>query len=129
MRLDNDMSGYNWIVTITLPAALAEIAAKVGRAMDPDSGGARSFSPVITGYDGEGNPTYNGNIRASTPCREEFALQAAAMLANPALLHAACTARYARDWPDEVPPTLEECEAFCGAVIPEPQPPAADPVV
>jgi hypothetical protein len=29
---------------------------------------------------------------------------------------------YAARWPDEVPPTLAECESFCASVIPEPAP-------
>lgn len=26
---------------------------------------------------------------------------------------------YAARWPDEVPPTLAECESFCASVIPD----------
>ena len=42
------------------------------------------------------------------------------MLANPQALHAAVSADYAARWVDMTPPTLEECEAFCQSVIPEP---------
>jgi len=107
---------YTHQITITVPAAFAATAAAIGRALDPDRGGADSFRPV------EGTD----NISVTTPCTEEFALQVPAMLADPAMLHGAVTADYAARWADLTPPTLEECTAFCAAVIPEPIP---EPVV
>ena len=111
---------YNYHITITVPATQAVVAAKVGRALDPDTGGANSWVP-----DGD-------NITVSTPCRKEFFDRVPIMLANPAILHAAVSADCAARpelWAGEVPPTQDEIEAFCASVIPEPQPPAADPVV
>lgn len=104
------MTNYNATLTIRLPAALAEIAAKIGRAMDADVGGADSFT---LSDDGE-------TISTSTPCTAEFASQAEYMLTHPQALHAACAADYAARWADLVPPTLEECEQFCaGVIVPE----------
>ena len=104
------MANYDSTFAITLPAALAEIAAKIGRAMDADVGGADSFtlsSDELT-------------ISTSTPCTSAFAQQAAYMLANPQALHAAVSADYAARWADLVPPTLAECESFCnGVIVPE----------
>ena len=41
------------------------------------------------------------------------------MLADPMLLHYTVSADYAARWADLVPPTLEECEIFCGGVVVE----------
>lgn len=104
------MAKYDATFAITLPAALAEISAKIGRAMDADVGGADSFtlsSDELT-------------ISTSTPCTSEFAAQAQYMLTHPEALHAAVSADYAARWADLVPPTLEECEQFCaGVIVPE----------
>lgn len=100
------MTGYTETLTVTLPEALAEIAAKVGRAMDPDRGGADSFQVVG-----------DGTIQCRTPCVPSFKEQAMAMLHSPAYLHAACAQDYATRWPDLTPPTLAECEAFCAVVV------------
>lgn len=57
----------------------------------------------------------------TTPCVPAFAAQALAMASNPAMLHYAVTADYATRWPDLIPPTLTECEAFCaGASLSSP---------
>ena len=113
---------YDTTLSIKLPAALADIAAMIGRALDPDSGGERSFTRIVTGTDAEGKPIYGDTISTTTPCTTAFKTQAEAMLANPALLHGAVSADYAKRWADLVPPTLAECESFCAGVIPEPEP-------
>lgn len=98
---------YDETLTISLPASLAPIAAMIGRALDPDVGGADSFtlsSDELT-------------ISTSTPCTAAFAQQAAYMLTHPEALHAAVFADYAARWADLVPPTLAECEQFCNGVI------------
>ena len=101
---------YDATLSISLPAALAPIAAAIGRALDPDVGGADSFtlsSDELT-------------ISTSTPCTSAFAQQAAYMLSHPEALHAAVSQDYAARWADLVPPTLAECEAFCaGVIVPE----------
>ena len=105
------MSGYTTSLSISLPAELADIAAAIGRALDPDVGGADSFTLSDDAL----------TISTSTPCTSAFAQQAAYMLANPQALHAAVSADYAARWADLVPPTLAECEQFCsGVIVPEP---------
>lgn len=113
---------YDTTLSIKLPYALADIAAMIGRALDPDVGGERSFTRIVTGMDAEGKPIYGDTISTTTPCTTAFKLQAEAMLANPALLHGAVSADYSKRWEGMTPPTLAECEAFCAGVIPEPQP-------
>ena len=115
---------YNYTVRIEVPASQAVVAAKIGAALDPDSGGVASWNRTIIGYtEGEmPEPIYGDNIFVSTPCRQEFAEQVLLLIANPAMLHAVVAQDYAARWPDEVPPTLAECESFCASVIPEPAP-------
>lgn len=120
---------YNYNVTITVPKSQAATAAKVGMCMDPDSGGAASWSPEILGYtapiliDGmvvQGEPIFGDTIFVSTPCQKEFHDQVPVLLANPALLHYTLVAALKERFPDVKAPTLEEVEAFCASVIPEP---------
>ena len=114
---------YNYNVRIEVPAGQAEVAAKIGAALDPDSGGAASWDRTIVGYtdDKEPQPIYGDTIFVSTPCQKEFFDQVPVLLANPAMLHAIVSQDYATRWPDEKPPTLAECESFCKSVIPEPE--------
>ena len=100
------MTGYTETLTVTVPETLAEIAAKIGKAFDPDSGGEHSFHA-----DG------NGLLICRTPVKPFFKEQAFAMLQNAAYLHAACAQDYATRWPDLTPPTLAECEAFVAQVV------------
>ena len=98
---------YDATLSISLPAAFAPIAAAIGRALDPDVGGADSFtlsSDELT-------------ISTSTPCTSAFAQQAQYMLTHPEALYAAVSADYAARWADMTPPTLVECEQFCAGVI------------
>jgi hypothetical protein len=80
-----------------------------------------SWTPVL---DGETIVAYV----ADTPCTGDFYEGALYMLANPEALHQRCLDDYAARWADLTPPTLEECQAFCAAVVlpvePEPTPPA-----
>jgi hypothetical protein len=119
---------YTETFTLIIQPDLIDVGRAITRALDPDVGGAESWTPLpadpanpdseITGY------------TVSTPCVPEFKAQAEAMLAAPALLHGAVSADYAARWPDLTPPTLEECEAFCaGAVVPAPEPAAAPEVL
>ena len=101
------MSYYAETLSIKLPAELAPIAAAIGRALDPDVGGADSFTLSSDGL----------TISTSTPCTAAFAQQAEYMLGHPEALFAAVSADYAARWADLVPPTLTECEAFCSGVI------------
>lgn len=98
---------YSERLTITLPAAMAEIAASIGRAMDSDVGGAHSFA---LSEDGK-------TISCTTPCEPVFLAQAEYMMVRPEALHAAVSSDYATRWPDLKAPTLADCKAFCAAII------------
>lgn len=98
---------YSETLTIMLPAELADIAAAIGRALDPDVGGEHSFSPSEDGL----------TISCTTPCEPVFKSQAEYMMLHPEALHAAVAADYATRWPDLVAPTLAECEAFCAGIF------------
>ena len=108
------MSDYVEIISITLPADLAEIASKVGRAMDSDVGGSESFSLSADGL----------TISTTALCAASYKQQADYLLEHPADLHAFVAQDYATRWPDLTAPTLAECEQFCAGVIrpPEPEP-------
>ena len=101
------MTAYNHTFSITLSSDVAPIAAAIGRALDSDVGGDKSF---VLSEDGL-------TISTSTPCTEAFYLQAQAMLTDPAMLHAAVSQDYSTRWPDLTAPTLAECEQFIGAVL------------
>jgi len=101
------MTAYSHTLSLRLPASLLPIAQAISRAMDVDVGGYDSWQ-----IDGD-------TIITSTPCTSEFYDQAMAMLADPALLHAAVSADYSARWSDLTPPTLSDCEAFIAGVIPD----------
>ena len=101
------MTTYNHTFSIRLSADVAPIAAAIGRALDSDVGGDKSF---VLSEDGL-------TISTSTPCTEAFYTQAQAMLTDPAMLHAAVSQDYSARWSDLTPPTLAECEQFIGAVL------------
>lgn len=112
---------YNYTVRIEVPSSQAEVAEKIGMALDPDSGGAASWNKTIIGYtdDKEPQPIYGDTIFVSTPCQKEFAEQVQILLANPAMLQFEVSAALLNRFPGEVPPTLAEVEAFCKSVIPQ----------
>ncbi len=97
------MIAFDSSITIRVPASMASIASAIGRAMDPDVGGDRSFIA---------DPSDESMIVCSTPCRAEFRVQALAMLTEPAILYYAVAADYARRWPGLDVPSLQECEQF-----------------
>ena len=113
------MSNYEHRLVLTLPVDMLDIGRSIARALDPDTGGYESWTPVL---DGETIVAYT----TSTPCTASFYEQAMAMLDNPAMLHYAVTQDYAARWGDLTPPTLEECQQFCAGVVlpvePEPDP-------
>ena len=98
---------YSETLTITLPASLADIAASIGRALDPDVGGDKSF---MLSEDEQ-------TITCSTPCRPEFKQQALYMIEHPETLFAAVSLDYSTRWPDLPCPTLADCQAFCSSAV------------
>ena len=104
------MSNYDHRLNITIPPELLLIGKSISRALDNDVGGWDSWTPVL---DGETIVAYT----TSTPCTAGFYEQALYMLANPEVLHRAVSDDYFVRWADLDPPTLEECQAFCAAVV------------
>jgi hypothetical protein len=99
---------YSARFNLTLSDTVKEIAAKVGRAFDPDSGGSESF-----------HDNGDGTISTSTPCTEKFKEDGEYLMTNPDALFMAMQAAYAERWADLTPPTLQECQAFIAAIIQE----------
>lgn len=99
---------YSARFTLTLNDTVKDIAAKVGKGFDPDVGGEYSF--IDNG---------DGTISTSTPCTPEFKAQGDYLMTNPEALYMAMQAAYAERWADLTPPTLEECQQFLAAIIPE----------
>ena len=100
---------YSERFTLTLSDTVKDIAAKVGKGFDPDSGGEHSF-----------HDNRDGTISTSTPCTPEFKAQGEYLMTNPNALFMAMQAAYAERWADLTPPTLAECQAFIAGIIPEP---------
>lgn len=111
------MSFWTDTIDLTLPYSpeMAAICAKIGKAMDNDIGGERSFQRTVTGYDGE-TPIYGDTLRCVAGCAPGFKANVEYFKSSPDALFAACAADYALRWPDLVPPTLAECEQFCAEV-------------
>lgn len=108
---------YSETLRITVPASLYDVACAITRALDPDTGGCKSWGPRIR-VDVDGNEVTPSSYTTSTPCTPEFKTQALQLLQLPEALHQVVSADYASRWPDLTPPTLAECQAFCaGAVI------------
>ena len=118
---------YDKTLTIRVPLSLADIAANIGRALDPDTGGERSFSRQVIGTGEDGEPLLGNELVCSTLCTTSFYHQALMMISDAAMLHAAVTADYAARWPDLTAPSLEDCTAFVNqAVIDLPPPESAE---
>jgi hypothetical protein len=98
---------YSHRLTIATPASMIDTANAIARSMDPDVGGSESFASVRAT-----DPNGAEFVVCDVWVREAFANQAQAMLANPAILHAACAADYAARWFDLTAPTLAECTQF-----------------
>lgn len=89
---------------------MLSLASAIGRAMDPDTGGALSFDTLraTDAFD----VTW---VLCDTPCTGEFAQQAQVLLATPAMLYQVIFSDYASRWPELASPTLEDCQQFCAS--------------
>ncbi len=105
------MSAYTNYVVLVIPddAGIIATAKAASRALDPDIGGYSAFDQVVT--DG----TDNFRIYAS-PITAAIAAALPQMKVYPVMLHQMITADCAARWPEDVPPTLAEVEAFTTAV-------------
>jgi len=113
------MNQYNHTISIRLPMGLAGIAAAIGRALDSDTGGDKSFVLDADGL----------TISTSAPCTSEFYTQAQYMLLYPEALHAAVAADYAARWGELAAPTLDECALFCESITPASITPVSIPTI
>ena len=99
---------YDHRIICLIPAPLNEIAAHVGRALDPDTGGAQSFGIALSAT---GN-TPATHYALDTPCDAAFA-QATPWMLDADLLHGSICRDYAARWPDVDTPTVDAVESFC----------------
>lgn len=95
-------------LTIATPVRNLETAKRVSQAFDPDSGGYEGFDLRAT--DGANSYAVNG-----APCSEAFVQQAYYLKDHPTELMIAVNAD--PRWPDAVPLTLADCEAFCAGLL------------
>ena len=103
---------YDHRIICIIPAPLNEIAAHVGRALDPDTGGAESFGIALSATGKEPATHY----ALDTPCNAEFAA-AAPWLLDASLLHGSICRDYALRWPDVEKPTVEAVADFCAGCV------------
>lgn len=100
------MSNYTSSIFVAVPVSLLPISQPIAQAFDPDSGGARSFDVIRAEKDGTTYAIcYTPAVPATANGLGYFAAVAGA-------LHQYVTADFANRWPDQTPPTLEECETF-----------------
>lgn len=114
-------------LTLAIPANLADIAARIGKAMDPDSRGDLNFGVraigIPAGNDHEGNPlpqiaTVGAEyLVAGFQCSDEFHASVPIWSSNAAILHAVLASKYSERFPEDTPPTLAECSQFVGSVL------------
>ena len=103
---------YDHHAICIIPAPLTEIAAHVGRALDPDTGGAQSFGTALSATGKEPVTHY----ALDTHCDSEFAA-AAPWLLDADLLHGSICRDYAIRWTDVEPPTIEAVATFCADCV------------
>jgi hypothetical protein len=106
---------WNHYLVLILPIERQAVGNAIARSFDPDMGGDQTFTLTASA---------DGNLPATktlcgTSCRESFLQTVQALtdsntpLANrAAALKQMVDADYSARWPEEVPPTLAECEAF-----------------
>lgn len=114
-------------LTLAIPASLADIAARIGKAMDPDTGGDLNFGVravgIPAGLDHEGNPlpqiaTVDAeHLVAGFQCSDEFHASVQVWSSNAGILHAVLSSKYSERFPDLTPPTLAECGQFVGSAL------------
>lgn len=98
---------YDAQVTLSIPETIREIANKIGKAFDPDTGGEHTFD----------SEAIDGTITVTFPCVQEFAEALPFFAATPEALHASVTRDYEQRWPELTPPSLAEITQFCESVL------------
>jgi len=118
------MSGYNKLLSIVLAATapnIEPIAAMIGRALDPDLGGDKSFT--LDGEYVDGGFIPSGTLSTALYVTEEAFSEAQHILASVDNLFSFTQHDYATRWPELTPPTRTECEVFIDSIL------AAGPVL
>lgn len=100
-------------VIIQCPTNLAGVAAKIGKAFDPDVGGEKSFYAVYPSDHSEEAPKPALYLETGFYSTVEFSALIEFLLSNPVELHNYCVNDYASRWPELTPPTQVECQSFC----------------
>lgn len=100
------MGKYTSSIFVAVPESLLPIAPPIAQAFDPDTGGAKSFDTIRATKDGV---TY---AICYTPATPETAGGLSYFQAISGALYQYVTTDFAARWPDETPPTMEDCEAF-----------------
>jgi hypothetical protein len=98
-------------IALIVPASLRGAANRIGRALDPDHGGDKTFSIPLPSAE---NPTHYG---ASTAAAPDFVQTVQAILTGQVDLHQAISADYAARWPELTPPTAQECADFLAQAV------------
>ena len=100
------MGKYTSSIFVAVPESLLPIAPPIAQAFDPDTGGAKSFDTIRATKDGV---TY---AICYTPATPETAGGLSYFMTTPGALHQFVASDFATRWPEQVCPSLEECEAF-----------------
>lgn len=112
------MTKYTHTLTCIIPAPLGPIGAAVGRALDPDTGGDKTFVPMDAEYDEAGNITKQPTKlwACNCPVTTDLALGIPHLLSTPAALLGTIELDYSIRFPEIPRPTLTDCEEFCKVV-------------
>lgn len=100
------MGKYTSGIFVAVPESLLPIALPIAQAFDPDTGGAKSFDTIRATKDGV---TY---AICYTPATPEIAGGLNYFQTITGALYQYVTSDFATRWPEETPPTLEDCEEF-----------------
>lgn len=106
------MSAYDHTAALILPVDLTDLGNRIARALDPDTGGDRTFGQLTASASGMAPASHVCTI---TACIASFARNTAYLLLVPDELYQVVAADYAARWPDLECPTLDEVTRFCEA--------------
>ena len=110
---------YSGNITVTVPISQRETGKRISRALDQDVGGYEAFSQFLDADMQPCDELTAVYTTYSSPCSQELAGSMGYLIANPAYLQGMVAQDYAARWAEFEAPTLDECVAFCGAVINE----------
>ena len=99
---------YNRNVIIIIPEALKQVGNTIAKALDPDSGGDKTFSRQYT----DGVNTF---YAVSIPCVDSFAQTVAAVISGALSLSVLVADAYASRFPGDTAPEEADCAYFLAA--------------